>query len=424
MPLLNNIIASFKTGWKNLNSDDNLTMLTFLSVSYTFLIFANYTLLSNAIFSGPVNIFDVISVSASTVFIIFLALSACLGLFIGAIFNKYYHFHFQVICVFLGLLFGFLLYLPVQGALWIFIYSLIGGFVSSLGLTNILAAFLSKTNFTNRGSTAGIFILLVYVILFLFSLLVNSLRELAIVLVVLKIFSLFLTARITEFKFDSENVDYINTTSRIKLSFLIIWFIFMFSDMIAQTFISTYAPLEIYHVLGLYAKLIGLFAILFCGLLMDISGRKKLMMFAYAYLGANYALISFSNGILYQFTVFDGIAWGILTVLFLLVLWGDICKPSKRTVWIAASLSISIIGFPATVVAPHLIDSFSKLFATTELNIVDFFPFTSIFLFAAAVMILYLPETLPEKIIQKKELDDYIHMAKKIKQRYKKGKQV
>lgn len=150
--------------------------------------------------------------------------------------------------------------------------------------------------------------------------------------------------------------------------------------------------------------------------MMDIYGRRRLMMFSFAYLGANYAIISFSRGYLFWFTVLDGLAWGILTILFLLVLWGDLCKPSKRTKWIAASLSFSILIYPSIIVMPHVISLF------TEPIVSDIFPLTSFLLFIAVVIILYLPETLPEKIIQKKELEDYIHMAKKVKEKYKKGK--
>jgi hypothetical protein len=111
----------------------------------------------------------------------------------------------------------------------------------------------------------------------------------------------------------------------------------------------------------------------------------------------------------------DGIAWGMLTVLFLLMLWGDICKPSKRTIWMAASLSIAILTYPGVIVAPHILSLLGSISQS------DLFPITSFFLFIAVVIILYLPETLPEKIIQKKELEDYIHMAKKVKAKYKKG---
>ena len=87
----------------------------------------------------------------------------------------------------------------------------------------------------------------------------------------------------------------------------------------------------------------------------------------------------------------------------------------------AASLSISIMIYPGTVVAPHILSLFSTI-GTVDQNAL--FPITSFFLFIAAGIILTLPETLPEKIIQKKELEDYIKMAKRVKEKYKNGKKI
>jgi MFS family permease len=159
------------------------------------------------------------------------------------------------------------------------------------------------------------------------------------------------------------------------------------------------------------SQVIGLVTIFLGGILMDIYGRKKLMMFSFAYLGATYAIMSVSRGSLFFFTVLDGIAWGMLTVMFLLVIWGDVCKPANRAIWIALSLSSTMITTPLKLIVPHI-------FAIYKIS-TDVFPIASLFLFIAVVIIQYLPETLPDKIIQKKELDDYINMAKKVKEKYK-----
>jgi hypothetical protein len=418
MPLLNNIVASIKMGWANLNNEDNLTMLTFLSTCYIFLIYANYSIISDSIYSGQIQLFGIISVEATTIFILFLAISSCISIFAGAYFSKKYSPRLQIVSVITGLLFAFSLYLPIQGEFWIFVYSIIAGIVATIGISNVVTAFISKTNFSNRGSTSGILTLLVYLVLFVFVILVGQLRELAIVLIILKIFSLFPSLRIKEFTFDTEVKDYIKTNDRIKLSFLLVWVIFNISNIAASAYLQNYIMDEnVGQMLSFGSTILGLITIFVGGILMDIYGRKRLIMFSFAYLGANYALISFSGGILYWFTVLDGIAWGILTVMFLLVLWGDICKPSNRSFWVAISLSVVIITYPADMIASYLINQYG-----TISNINNIFPITSFFLFIAVVIILYLPETLPEKIIQKKELDDYIHMAKKVKEKYKNGK--
>jgi hypothetical protein len=378
-------------------------------------------LISNAILIGQVTLFGFYYIQSATLFSILMALATCLSMIIGAYWREKYNRRLQILSSISGLAFGFSLYLPLQGEIGIIIYSIIGGVISGIGIANILAAFLSKTNFNNRGSTSGIFISLIYTILFVFTILVNSLRELAIILVVLKIFSIFLSLRIKEFKLVSESVEYIKTSYRIKFSFLLVWGIFLISDILAATFLSFFhsigeIPLQYYQILPITSQVLGLATILLGGVLMDIYGRKKMMMFSFAYLGANYALISFSQGALYYFTVIDGVAWGILTVLFLLVLWGDVCRPANRTIWIALSLCATVIATPTKIVVLHLLTPSIPANATFMTQL---FPIASLFLFIAVVIILYLPETLPDKIIQKKELDDYINMAKKVKEKYK-----
>jgi len=49
---------------------------------------------------------------------------------------------------------------------------------------------------------------------------------------------------------------------------------------------------------------------------------------------------------------------------------------------------------------------------------VQTFPLTSIFLFIAVIITLYLPETLPDKVVQARDLQDYIERAKRIKEKY------
>jgi hypothetical protein len=423
MPLLNNIVSSIKAGWANLNNDDNLTMLTFSSVISVFLIFFNYELLAKSIFSGQVQLLGSISLQADTLFLLILTISSVASLFIGAYFTKKYNPRLQLFSSVVGLAFGFLLFLPTEGGIGLISYAFIAGFVSTIGIANLLAAFISKTDFSNRGSTSGIFVFIVYVILFIFTILLNEPGQLAIALVTLKIFSIFYSVRIKEFNFDSEQKEHIMTSSRIKLSFLAVWSIFIISNIAASTYLSYLetqpVPFPLSRVeLGLITQIIGLFTIFIGGVMMDIYGRKRLMMFSFVYLGVNYALISLSRGYLNWFTALDGIAWGMLTVLFLMILWGDICKPQKRAKWFAVSISISIMSFPGPILGNYILSNFIPGFLDQN----TLFPMTSFFLFIAAGLILTLPESLPEKIIQKKELDDYIHMAKKIKAKYKNGK--
>lgn len=139
---------------------------------------------------------------------------------------------------------------------------------------------------------------------------------------------------------------------------------------------------------------------------MDEKGRKKLLLFCYAYLGLEYAMISLSGGELIRSTFLDGIAWGILTVYFLMVLTGDIIFPKMRAFFVSIMLTLSIIG-------QYLLQIF---YIEIGVQIDQIFPLTVLFLFIAAVIVLILPETLPDRVMRKKELQDYIQKAKKIKE--------
>jgi hypothetical protein len=383
-------------------------------------------MISDAIFTGNIELFNIYSIQASVLFVFLLTLASCISIFIGSRFNEKYNHKLHIFSSLLGLIFGFSLYFPLQGEFGILLYSLMGGVALGLGISNLLAGFISKTNFNNRGSTSGLFTFLVFIVLIIFTVLVSSLREIAIILVILKIFSLFLSFTIKDFNFQSDTIDFIKTTNQTKFLFLIIWVIFNFSNVSLQTYlqfllIEGIIPYEeIIVETGMISQVIGLITILIGGIFMDIYGRKKLMMFSFAYLGANYAIISFSEGQLYYFSALDGIAWGILMVLFLLILWGDVCKPTSRTIWISVVLFFTLITYPLMTITPYFIEWINMQLGI-QINTNYLFPFTSFFLFIAVVIILYLPETLPEKIIQKKELDDYIKMAKRVEEKYKNG---
>jgi hypothetical protein len=107
-----------------------------------------------------------------------------------------------------------------------------------------------------------------------------------------------------------------------------------------------------------------------------------------------------------RYTYLDGIAWGILTVYFLMVLAGDIIFPKMRAVFVSIILSLSIIG-------QYLLQIF---WVEIGVQIDQIFPLTVFFLFIAAVIVLILPETLPDRVMRKKELQGYIQKAKKIKE--------
>ena len=170
-------------------------------------------------------------------------------------------------------------------------------------------------------------------------------------------------------------------------------------------------PLEFVHISGVFENiLIAVFAIV-TGFLIDIKGRKRLAILGFALLGLGYASLGFFPDIYgwYVYTVADGIAWGILDVIFLFTLWGDIAKGRNSE------------KFYAMGALPYLFSNFMvPLFTPLMTNIlpISIFTFASFFLFLAVLPLVYAPETLPEKVMKEKELKFYVAKAQEIAQKY------
>ena len=94
----------------------------------------------------------------------------------------------------------------------------------------------------------------------------------------------------------------------------------------------------------------------------------------------------------------------------MMVLGGDIFSPSERPFYFAA---VSVLALFGSYMRQTL------FMIRSDLQIIQIFPLASIFLFIAVVIMLALPETIPDKVKQKKELQDYLQRAKKVKEKYK-----
>ena len=82
------------------------------------------------------------------------------------------------------------------------------------------------------------------------------------------------------------------------------------------------------NALIIQAVLVGASAIIF-GFIADKKGRKRLALIGIALSGLGYAAIGlFTNNAIaaWFYVVADGIAWGTFTLLFVVILWGDIAQ--------------------------------------------------------------------------------------------------
>jgi MFS family permease len=149
------------------------------------------------------------------------------------------------------------------------------------------------------------------------------------------------------------------------------------------------------------------------GFLVDFLGRKRVSIIGFAMLGLSYSLLGiFPENPLswYFYTAVDGIAWGVLFVIFVVTIWADLSNGSNSEKYYAVG------------VLPFFLSFFLKL--TAENNIVAAIPKEAIFsltaflLFLAVLPLIYAPETLPEKQMKDRELKNYIEKAQRAKEKY------
>jgi len=144
------------------------------------------------------------------------------------------------------------------------------------------------------------------------------------------------------------------------------------------------------------------------GVFMDLVGRKRLAIVGFVMLGLSYSILGFANDTpaWYVHNVMNGISWGILYVLFVVTIWGDL------------SYAVPSDKLYALGVSPFFFSKFLQLTISAQIvaaiPISAIFSFTALFLFLAVLPLIYAPETLPEKIMKDRQLKTYLEKAQKI----------
>ena len=147
------------------------------------------------------------------------------------------------------------------------------------------------------------------------------------------------------------------------------------------------------------------------GFLSDFVGRKRIVIVTIVALGLGYATVgllpSLQSSWLF-FSILYGASWGILTTLFMLVVWADLAPTKLR----AKCFSIGVLPpFIGTAITQYLGPIFSSFPVTSTFSLVAFF------LFLAVIPLLYAPETLPERIVERRRMRSYMKKAKKLREK-------
>ncbi|MFX0203171.1 MAG: hypothetical protein ACFFCW_44265 [Candidatus Hodarchaeota archaeon] len=173
----------------------------------------------------------------------------------------------------------------------------------------------------------------------------------------------------------------------------------------------------IFYDLVVIEFIVGSFCAIIAGLFLDLIGRKRVAVLGFATLGLAYALLSIApttTAFWYFYSIIDGVAWGIFSVIFIMVIWGDLAQ--------------GMIGDKCYVIGgiPYFFSYIIQLLLSPYLlAIPDYaaFSLATFFLFVAVLPLIYAPETLPEKKIELRRMRGYIEQAKKIRdERLKKSR--
>ena len=342
--------------------------------------------------------------------------SSIVGAFVSQKMNqKSYLIYFWVISgIFVLFLTYYLFTLPLLA-------SFLLGASFGYGFPVCLAFFGEHTNIESRGRIGGLSIFisiglgLPFISLVFASFSITGLLSVSIIVfgVLLLIFR-YIAVEETKLARKSSFMSLIG--NRTFLYYLIPWAMFIIVDelesSILEYFLKNYlGDIFFEQVRLINSILIAVFGLI-GGFLIDSIGRKKVVIYGFVSLGLTYALVGFLSNISwlwYVFGIIDGITWGLFIVIFILTIWGDISVGESKE----GGYVIGVLPLFFGSILREALRRYLKL-----VPVYTSFSFASFFLFLAVIPLIYAPETLPEKVIRRKELRKYVEKAKKIREKY------
>jgi MFS family permease len=292
------------------------------------------------------------------------------------------------------------------------------GVSTGFGMPNCMEYFAKATKTENRGRYGGVIMFSSALGLFSFAMIAVGTFESVVILVIWRLVSLivFLLTKIS-----NENKEKVSPKpsfgyvirQRSFILYIIPWIMFSLVNYLSTPVKNSVLDQSTVNVLAIIGNVILGLSALASGFVMDYFGRKQATIVGFALLGLSYSALGlFPTSLIgwYVYTVLGGITWGILIVVFVISIWGDISHNSPSDKYYAIGvLPFFISRYLETVLGSYISDSVLP----TAL-----FSFIAFFLFLAVLPLVYAPETLPEKTMKDRELKGYIEKAQKVKEKY------
>lgn len=192
--------------------------------------------------------------------------------------------------------------------------------------------------------------------------------------------------------------------------YFIAWLMFSFVDGFGGIFLED--QLESYlGILRVVEPIVAGLSALGTGIVSDWTGRKRVLIFGFVSLGLAYATIGiFTPGpiLTVLFFVVGGIAIGLLSVVFTIVLWGEVATSDIEKNYAIGEAPLFLTLIISTLAKPYV----DKISGTASV-----FSLAAFFLFIAVIPLLYARETLPQKKIEERQLKIYTEEALKMRQK-------
>ena len=301
---------------------------------------------------------------------------------------------------------------PETNSINLVFVSLILGAFAGLGIPTCLAFFAENSNSKNRGRMATVLFFLIQLLTFLIYIPISG-TDVYYQFLVLAGWRFLGVASIFFFVpregLSEERLTPLSSIIRERtfVLYFVPWFLFTLVNFVENALLEHYFGAELFGTYMVAALLIASVSAFLGGAICDFKGRKVSGVLGFILLGLGYGFLSLFPGtqisqILY--VLFDGVAWGILYVTFIFVIWGDISEGKAHERYYLLGCMPFLLS--------NMIEALVRPFAEF-IQIATSFSLASLFLFVAVLPLLYAPETLSEKIMKDRELKNYIEKAKR-----------
>lgn len=344
-------------------------------------------------------------------------LAALVSMLIGPIIaEKFDRMRFIRFWIILGIISSlFPLVLPSFGEFEVATLLIFWGFAFGIGFPSCLALIPLLTSVEKRGQTGGTIFLATYVVLFLL-IVVAPLDIFSISLMLAVWRGLGLGIFLLHVKIDDavklRSVSYLSILRRGKfLLYFFPWLAFCLVNYFGFQILEQSFGKSMTTLILTMEFSVGALCCFISGWLMDLKGRKLVIIIGLVMLGLGYALLSFFPPNLFVqafFIIVDSIAFGILTVAFVFVVWGDMSIGERGEKFYA----LGSICFYAAIILSLALSPWLK-----TIDISSAFSLASFFIFLAIIPLFFAPELLPEKVIKEREIRRYVEKAKKVARR-------